>query len=57
MGVLCKKILTGADYFVDHTMSNVCFHLTTAYAILRHNGVPVGKRDYPGGQSKRPATS
>jgi hypothetical protein len=49
--------MTGADYFVEHTILNFYFHLTTAYAILRHNGVPVGKRDYLGVQSKRPATS
>jgi hypothetical protein len=29
-------------------MPNFFFHFTTAYAILRHNGVPVGKRDYLG---------
>ena len=47
--------MTGADYFIEHTVPNFFFHLTTAYAILRHNGVPVGKRDYLGAQSKRPA--
>ena len=35
-----------------HTLENaipqIFFHLTTAYAILRHNGVPVGKRDFTG---------
>ncbi len=46
--------MTGADYFIEHTVPNFFFHLTTAYAILRHNGVPVGKRDYLGAQSKRP---
>ena len=49
--------MTGADYFLEHTIPNVYFHLTTAYAILRHNGVPVGKRDYLGVQSKRPAAA
>ena len=29
-------------------MPNFYFHVTTAYAILRHNGVPVGKDDYIG---------
>jgi hypothetical protein len=47
--------MTGADYFVEHTVPNFFFHLTTAYAILRHNGVGIGKRDYLGVQSKRPA--
>jgi hypothetical protein len=46
--------MTGADYFIEHTIPNFFFHLTTAYAILRHNGVAVGKRDYLGTQSKRP---
>ena len=49
--------MTGADYFIEHTIPNVNFHLTTAYAILRHNGVSVGKRDYLGVQSKRPAAA
>lgn len=42
------KVMSGADYFVEHAMPNFNFHLTTAYAILRHNGVAVGKRDYLG---------
>ena len=46
--------MTGADYFIEHTVPNFFFHLTTSYAILRHNGVSIGKRDYLGVQSKRP---
>ena len=46
--------MTGADYFVQHAVPNFFFHLTTAYAILRHNGVSVGKRDFLGAQTKRP---
>jgi uncharacterized protein len=42
------KTMTGADYFLEHVVPNFFFHLTTTYAILRHNGVPVGKRDYLG---------
>ncbi len=42
------KSMTGTDYFVEHAMPNFFFHLTMAYAILRHNGVDVGKRDYLG---------
>jgi len=42
------RTMTGADYFVEHAVPNFFFHLTTAYAILRHNGVPIGKRDYLG---------
>ena len=49
--------MTGADYFLQHAMPNFYFHLTTTYAILRHNGVNVGKRDYLGAQNKRPAAA
>lgn len=42
------KTMTGADYFLEHAQPNFYFHLTTAYAILRHNGVGLGKRDYLG---------
>ena len=42
------KTMTGHDYFIEHVVPNFYFHLTTVYAILRHNGVPVGKRDYLG---------
>jgi uncharacterized protein len=42
------KTMTGADYFVEHAVPNFYFHLAHAYAILRHNGVALGKRDYLG---------
>ena len=42
------KSMTATDFFLEHAMPNFFFHLTTAYAILRHNGVDVGKRDYLG---------
>lgn len=42
------KSMTATNYFVEHAQPNFYFHLTTAYAILRHNGVDVGKRDYLG---------
>jgi hypothetical protein len=42
------KVMSGADYFREHALPNFYFHLTHSYAILRHNGVPVGKRDYLG---------
>jgi uncharacterized protein len=47
------KSLTAVNYFVEHAQPNFYFHLTTAYAILRHNGVDVGKRDYLGQMSWR----
>jgi len=40
------KWLRGADYVVEYAIPNFLFHVTTAYAILRHNGVPLGKQDY-----------
>lgn len=51
------KSMTGADYFREHVVPNFYFHVTTAYAILRHNGVNVGKRDYLGDLTMRPAQS
>ncbi len=42
------KTMTGADYFLEHVVPNFFFHLTTCYAILRHNGVSIGKRDFLG---------
>ena len=38
----------GQAYLLHRAMPNFYFHMTTAYAILRHNGVPVGKSDYIG---------
>ncbi len=42
------KTMTGHDYFIEHALPNFYFHLAHVYAILRHNGVTVGKRDYLG---------
>lgn len=39
---------TGLAYLTDFVLPNVYFHVTTAYAILRHNGVEVGKKDFLG---------
>jgi hypothetical protein len=33
---------------LGHAMPNLYFHITTTFAILRHNGVEIGKRDYLG---------
>ena len=38
--------LPGLQYLLDVAMPNFYFHMTTAYDILRHNGVPLGKRDF-----------
>ena len=40
---------TGRDYAVGFAQPNFFFHLTTAYALLRARGVPIGKRDFFGG--------
>ena len=40
--------LSGHDYLVDVAVPNFFFHMTMAYAILRHNGVVLGKMDYIG---------
>lgn len=39
---------TGANYALQFGMPNVYFHAATAYDILRHNGVPLGKSDFLG---------
>lgn len=42
------KYLYGSEFVLQHAIPNVYFHITTAYAILRHNGVDIGKKDYLG---------
>lgn len=42
------KSLLGGDYLNELALPNFYFHLATAYAILRHNGVELGKRDFIG---------
>jgi hypothetical protein len=39
---------SGKDYLLTNLIPNFYFHYVTAYAILRHNGVQIGKRDYLG---------
>jgi hypothetical protein len=43
------KVLGGEDYLLQMSIPNVYFHLAMAYAILRSNGVDVGKMDFLGG--------
>lgn len=43
-----ETTFTGQSFLLNFIMPNVYFHATTAYAILRHNGVVLGKRDYIG---------
>lgn len=42
------KSLSGEEFFIQHAIPNMYFHITTAYSILRHNGVEIGKKDYLG---------
>lgn len=42
------KVMRAEDYVLQMTIPNVYFHIVTAYAILRHNGVDIGKMDYLG---------
>lgn len=42
------KSLPGFEYFYEFALPNFYFHLTTAYSILRNNGVDVGKNDFVG---------
>ncbi len=39
----------GQDYLTGFVLPNLFFHVTTAYAILRHNGIDIGKKDFLGG--------
>lgn len=43
-----EKRFTGQSYVFNYGLPHFFFHTTTAYAILRHNGVEVGKKDYIG---------
>jgi uncharacterized protein len=43
-----KVTFSGADYLLQFVMPNFYFHVTTAYDILRHKGVPIGKADFMG---------
>ena len=43
-----EKRFTGQSYLLNYGLPHFFFHTTTAYALLRHNGVEVGKKDYIG---------
>lgn len=43
-----SRSMQGLPYLVDYVLPNIFFHVTTTYAILRHNGVELGKGDYLG---------
>jgi hypothetical protein len=43
-----ERKFTGQAYLLRYALPQFFFHVTTTYAILRHNGVDIGKRDYMG---------
>lgn len=43
-----SKSFKGQTYLLHYALPQFFFHVTTAYAILRHNGVDIGKRDFVG---------
>jgi hypothetical protein len=43
-----STVVKGQAYLLEQAMPNFYFHLTTAFAILRHNGVEIGKKDFLG---------
>ena len=43
-----EKRFSGEDYLLHYGLQHFFFHVTTAYAILRHNGVDIGKSDFIG---------
>ena len=45
---------TGADYFVDFALPNFFFHMSIAYALIRVQGVSIGKADFIGGLKLQP---
>lgn len=49
------KYLPGAEFLITYNLPTVYFHATTAYSILRHNGVELGKQDYLGPLAYRDA--
>lgn len=43
-----ERTLSGEAYLLSYGLPQFFFHVTTAYALLRHSGVEIGKRDYMG---------
>src|SRR5260370_18615639 len=55
LGPTSKGHMTGGDYLKHFVLPNFYFHTTAAYAILRHCGVDIGKRDFLGAVPMRVA--
>jgi hypothetical protein len=49
------KVISGEDYLLQVAIPNIYFHNAMAYAILRHNGVDIGKMDFLGPMNFVPA--
>lgn len=47
------KVIDGSDYLTEMALPNFYFHVITAYSILRHNGVNLGKTDFIGSLNVR----
>jgi hypothetical protein len=43
-----ERKFNGQDYLLSYGIPQFFFHVSTSYAILRHSGIAVGKRDYMG---------
>ena len=43
-----QRVFTARSYLLSFALPNFFFHITTAYDLLRHSGVPIGKRDFLG---------
>jgi hypothetical protein len=43
-----ERRFTGQAYLLSYGLPQFFFHVTTTYALLRHNGIDIGKRDYMG---------
>jgi hypothetical protein len=52
VGREATRTMTAQDYLTTWALPNFFFHVTTAYAILRHNGVDLGKADYLAGAKR-----
>jgi len=44
-----ERTFSGTDYLYMYSLPNFYFHTTTAYDIMRHNGLEIGKKDFMGG--------
>ena len=51
------KEISGGDYLTEMAIPNFYFHISTAYGILRQNGVDIGKRDFVGSLNWRDKAS